>query len=132
MQFKSFFLSLFTFAILFNGALAEGVSQAVKFKKGESSTTIEGAVVRGDRDTYTLGAKAGQTMEVSITSAEDNAVFQIYGEVEGDWVALHGADEGDDATEWKGELPAGGSGQYKIVVGPARGNATYSLDISIK
>jgi len=132
MQLKSLFLTLFIVTVLLNVAVAKGVYQAVKFKKGESSATIEGAVVRGDSDTYTLGARAGQMMEVSITSTEDNAVFQLYGEVEGDWVALHGADEGDDATEWEGKLPGGGSGQYKIVVGPTRGNATYSLDIAIE
>jgi hypothetical protein len=132
MQLKSFFLSVFVFAVLFNSALADGVFREVKFKKGESSATIEGAVIRGERDTYTLGAKAGQTMSVSITSVEDNAVFEIYGEVEGDWVALHGADEGDDATEWEDTLPGGGSGRYKIVVGATRGNASYDLEIAIE
>lgn len=132
MQLKSFFLTLFACTLFLNVAVAKGIYQEVKFKKGESSTTIEGSVIRGDRDVYTLGAKAGQTMEVSLISEEDNVVFQLYGMVHGDWTPLIGADEGDDATHWEDTLPGGGSGRYKIVVGTTRGNAEYSLYIAIE
>lgn len=48
--------------------VAQSVKQKVRFARGSSSTTINGAVVRGDRDRYYLGAKKGQTMSVKITS----------------------------------------------------------------
>lgn len=105
---------------------ADGIRKRLKFAKGKSSATVSGAVVRGDRDTYTLGAKSGQAMSVKITSVEKNAVFQIQ-DADGNFLA--GADEGDDAMNWSGELPS--TGNYKIIVGGTRGNATYKLTVTI-
>ena len=107
---------------------AQGVKKKVRFAKGTSSITIREAVVRGDRDRYYIGAKAGQKMTVKITSLEKNAVFQVY--LAGEQESLPGAGEEDDATKWSGELPA--NSEYVIVVGGTRGNATYALTISIK
>lgn len=119
---------LFIGAFALSSILAQGVKQKVRFARGSSSITISGAVVRGDRDRYYLGAKKGQTMSVRITSLEDNAVFQIF--LPGEQEALSGAGEGDDATKWSGELPD--DAEYVIVVGGTRGNATYKLTVSIK
>lgn len=117
-------ICLFSFALI----LAQGVKQKVRFAKGESSATVKGAVVRGDRDRYYVGAKKGQTMSLKITSVENNAVFQVY--LPGEEQALSGAGDGDDATDWSGELPA--DGEYVIVVGGTRGNASYTLKVSIE
>lgn len=119
-----FFISIFALSSIF----AQGVKQKVRFPKGSSSTTISGAVIRGDRDRYYLGAKKGQTMSVRISSLEKNAVFQIY--LPGEQEPLSGAGEEDDAMKWSGELPA--DAEYVIVVGGTRGNASYKLTISIK
>lgn len=119
-----FFISIFALSSIF----AQGVKQKVRFAKGSSSTTISGAVIRGDRDRYYVGAQKGQTMSVRITSLEDNAVFQIF--LPGEQEALSGAGEEDDAMKWSGELPE--DAEYVIVVGGTRGNATYKLTISIK
>jgi hypothetical protein len=116
------------FAFAAGTVFADGVRKKIRFAKGKSSATVSGAVVRGDRDRYFLGARQGQTMTVSITSLEDNAVFQIY--LDGEQETLDGAGEGDDATSWTGELPA--DSNYVIVVGGTRGNASYSLKVSIK
>lgn len=107
--------------------IAKGVKRRVKFPRGASGVTLKGSVVRGDRDEYLLGAGKGQTMTVKITSVEDNAVFQIYAP---NGRALEGADEGEDAMEWNGTLPR--AGDYRIVVGGTRGNASYSLSIEIE
>ncbi len=117
------FICVFTVSSVF----AQGVKQKVRFARGTSSATIHGTVVRGQRDRYYLAAKKGQTMMVKITSTESNAVFQIY--FAGEQEALEGAGEDDDATQWSGELPA--DNDYVIVVGGTRGNATYTLKISI-
>jgi hypothetical protein len=87
----------------------------------------DGGVIRGDVDEYLFYAQPGRELWVGISAEEDNAVFQLYGEVEGTWTALIGADEGDDTTEWQDILPDGGTGQFKIVVGSVRGNASYLL-----
>jgi hypothetical protein len=109
-------------------SLAEGVKRKIQFERGSSSATVRGSVVRGDQDRYYLKAAKGQTMSVKITSAEDNAVFQIY--LPGEEKTLRGAGEGDDATDWSGELPA--DAEYVIVVGGTRGNASYTMKVSIE
>lgn len=65
-------------------------------------------------------------MKVAITSIENNAVFQI-NNPHGD--GLPGATEADDAMKWTGTLPD--SGDYTIIVGGTRGNAAYTLTITI-
>ncbi len=104
-----------------------GKTQRVRFARGRTTAILKGAVVRGTRDRYILGARAGQTMIVHITSREKNAVFTILGP---DATALEGTEEGADATDWTGELPM--NGDYSIWVGPTRGNATYTLEVTIR
>lgn len=94
----------------------------------KSKTTVSGSVIRGERARHLAKAKAGQTLDVSITSDENNAVFQIYSP--GEKETLPGAGEMDDATKWSGKVPA--DGEYVISVGPTRGNATYKLTYSVK
>lgn len=96
-------------------------------------------MIRGEQDFYSLGAKGGQKMTVTISALERNAAFQIYapgaavtrdaeGYLEVAGKALPGAD--GDTTRWTGRLPA--SGTYLIQVGGTRGNATYALTVSIE
>lgn len=106
----------------------EGIRKRVKFARGRNSAVMSGAVLRGERDRYILGARAGQKMTVSIKSVEDNAVFQIY--FAGEQESLEGAGDGDDARKWSGVLSD--SVDYVIVVGSTRGNATYKLEVKIE
>ncbi len=133
-------------AVLLVGALLTGVVQAavvqeVQFAKGKSSTLIKQSVIRGESDQYFLTAQAGQKLAVGISALEKNAAFTIYqpgyeagkdadGILKIKGTTLKGAGEGDDATAWKGALPA--SGKYLILVGGTRGNATYQLKITIR
>lgn len=87
-----------------------------------------GSVLRGEQKRHKVAARAGQTLEVDITSDEDNAVFQIY--LPDEKGTLPGAGETDDAKKFSGKVPT--DGEYVIVVGPTRGNATYKLSYSIK
>jgi predicted RNA-binding protein with TRAM domain len=114
--------------VLASAASAEGLKKRVRFPRGSTSTVLKGGVIRGERDAYIVGARAGQTMTVRITSVEDNAVFQIY--KPGGKVTLEGAGESQDATRWSGKLPA--SGDYTIFVGGTRGNASYKIEIKIE
>jgi hypothetical protein len=97
-------------------------SVRVKFSPGANSTTIKNSVVRGDRNTYLLGAKLGQQMNLKITSLENNAVFDV--------IAPDGKTIKQEATTWSGKLPA--NGDYQIIVGGTRGNASYELTVEIK
>lgn len=119
---------LISFILPINDSNADGIYKRVRFKKGESSANYENSVVRGDRDIYVLTAKRYQIMTVTISSVEDNAVFQIVDKRTGRM--LYGASDGDDAMNWNGELPS--TGDYEIIVGGTRGNTSYNLSISIQ
>ena len=116
-----------------------GVVQRISFKRGSTSATVKGAVVRGTRDHYTIGARRGQRMTLRLTSLEQTAEFQLYpsqvniaestnGEPP-DQTLVQMNSRGEE-THWSGNLPA--TGDYRIVVGPTRGNATYNLEVAIR
>jgi hypothetical protein len=111
------------------------------FATGSSSGTVGGRVVRGAPALYSVKATAGQTLTVTLTTPDDNAVFQLYepgttvgrdsdGLLEFHGNSLHGAADGEDTTRWSGRLPK--SGTYLIVVGGTRGNARYSMDVKVE
>jgi hypothetical protein len=111
------------------------------FAMGSTRGTVGGHVLRGARDLYSLTAGRGQTMTITVTAPDDNAVFQIYepgttvsrdadGALEFKGKALPAAEDGDDATRWSGRLPRAGT--YLIVIGSTRGNARYSMDVKIE
>jgi hypothetical protein len=140
--------ALLCFALALASFLLPGLAQAegsaaqikeVRFARGTSGAQYDGAVVRGDRDVYSIKARKGQRMTLRIVAAEKNAAVQVYApgakteirdstlNVSG--VTLRGAGEGDDAAKWTGTLPK--SGTYVLVVGSTRGNATYRLNIMV-
>ncbi len=97
-------------------------TQAVFFEAGKSSTTVSHTVVRGDRDRYLITAQGGQQMDLSITSRENNAVFDV--------IAPSGIILGTEQSKQRLFLPD--TGEYEIIVGGTRGNATYDLAIAIQ
>ncbi len=97
-------------------------SGPITFAPGRSSATVKSGVVRGDRNTYQLNARAGQTMTISITSLENNAVFDL--------IAPDGTVLKQETMDWSGGLPA--NGDYTVIVGGTRGNATFEMRVSIK
>lgn len=96
-------------------------TQRVQFDSGTSGTVISDSVVRAERAVYVLRAGAGQVMDLTLTSLEDNAVMDVYGPA-GDALA----------TEIFAEvIPLFSDGDYQLVVGGTRGNATYDLSVFI-
>lgn len=106
--------------------LTEGANSVrvrrLSFAPGASSAFVEDAVVRGDRDEYLLGAAAGQTMTLSISALEENAVFGV--------ATPDGSVLVTEKTFAELELPQ--DGDYSIVVGGTRGNASYGLEVEIR
>lgn len=94
----------------------------VEFAPGTTGTLVEGGVIRGERDRYLLNAQANQLMTLSLISAEDNAVLEVK--------APDGLVIESETTETSTVLPQ--TGEYQILVGGTRGNATYSLEIGIE
>ena len=102
-------------------------TQRIRFQPGADSATVTTAVIRGTRDIYLLGAGQGQMMTIRIESLENNAVFDVEAppSQKGSRRVLTEA-----ASTWSGKLPA--SGDYQIVVGSTRGNASYKLFVKIR
>jgi len=100
----------------------ESRTRRIRFARGASSAVVEDAVVRGTRDIYLLRAREGQTMIINITSLEKNAVFDIQ--------APNGELLKEESTSWRGVLPS--SGDYSVIVGGTRGNASYKLEVTIR
>lgn len=94
----------------------------VFFDAGKSSTTVSDAVVRGDRDVYLVNAQGGQMMTLSISALEDNAVFDV--------ISPSNMILGTELKQSEIFLPH--TGNYKIVVGGTRGNATYELKVDVE
>jgi hypothetical protein len=101
----------------------ENSKQIVKFGKGKTSATYENGLVRGERRTYIVEAKKGQTMAVRIQAEENNAVFNITknGKI---------IDTAEETDKWIGTLPS--DGKYEIEVGGTRGNVTYVIEIAVE
>ena len=104
-----------------------GRTQQIQFAPGQDSATVKSSVVRGTRQTYLLGAKKGQRMMLKISSAEKNAVFDLMTPIGGlgERKTLK-----SEAVTWSNVLPE--SGEYAVVVGAIRGNATYQLEVTIR
>jgi hypothetical protein len=105
---------------------ASPAPERISFAPGSSAAAVEGAIVRGTQNTYLLRASAGQQMDLAISSLENNAVFSLAGP---DGQALEGARPGQDARAWSGALPL--DGDYTLTVGSTRGNASFTLSVSI-
>ena len=97
-------------------------TQRIQFAPNAVSAVVEGGVVRGTRNIYLLRARRGQTMKLNITSLEQNAVFDIQ--------SPNGRFLKQEGTSWRGVLPV--TGDYSVIVGGTRGNATYKLDVTIE
>jgi hypothetical protein len=100
--------------------------EPIRFAVGPLDVELNGTVINGERNRYSLSMLAGEILDVQITSLEGNAVFSILGP---DQVALPGTEEGKDTIQWAVPIPADGS--YSILVGPTRGNATYTLKVRV-
>jgi hypothetical protein len=129
-------LTLVTFLlILFSGkvAIAQGGGKAepnrIEFRRGTTSTTING-VVRGDEQAeYVLSAKKGQRLIIKLASVPaKSSVFQLLGE-DNDTLGL----EYDANFDYSGVLPK--TGDYFITVKrptEAKGTSRYRLSITIR
>ncbi|MBD0370747.1 MAG: hypothetical protein ICV60_07940 [Pyrinomonadaceae bacterium] len=117
------FITVTLLTIVPAGVAQIGKTRRVRFPKGRTSVTLKGAAVRGTQDRYMLRAGSGQTMTLHITSTEDNAVFDVIPPTSDRPLAT-------EVTDWTGKLPA--TGDYTIVVGPTRGNATYTLEVTVR
>src|SRR5436190_22626997 len=101
----------------------------IEFKRGTTSTIING-IVRGDEEAeYVLAAKKGQRLIIKLTSAPlKSSVFQLLGE-NNDTLGL----EYDANFDYSGVLPK--TGDYFISVRrptEAKGTSRFRLTVTVK
>lgn len=104
--------------------LLEGATlhtQQVQFASGESSAVLADAVVLGDHNVYLINAKGGQSLLLNLAAQEDNAVLDV--------ISPSGYVLVRESTQESLLLPQ--TGDYKVIVGGTRGNASYTLKIKI-
>ena len=116
---------MLTMIFVGESAAQTGKTKIVRFERGKYSAVLKNAVVRGTKDRYIFRARKGQTMSVRITSVEDNAKFTIY--FAGEQESL---EDSEDSSRWTGKLSD--DNDYVIVITPTRGNATYTLTVSVR
>src|SRR4030095_10516597 len=110
-----------------NGGKAEPLR--IEFKRGTTSTTING-VVRGDEEAeYPLAARQGHRLTIKLTSTPmKSSVFQLLGP-DNDTLGL----EFDANFDYSGILPK--TGDYFISVKrptSAKGTSRYKLTVSVR
>ena len=116
-------------------------TETVRFDAGTSGTTITDSITGYESVLYTLGAEAGQRMQVSLEPTNLATYFNVYapGKGPGDEAIANAGTMGEmvpDLNRFDGVLPA--SGTYTISVYMMRSAARreevsdYSLSISIE
>ena len=106
---------------------ADGIYKRIKFEKGKSWFIFSGAVIVGDTDTYIFRANKNQDLKVSITSVQDNAVITVVHDKTGK--SLENTADSNKTVEFYGAIPV--NGEYKILVKPSNGNASYKLNVEL-
>ncbi|MEM7340615.1 MAG: hypothetical protein AAF467_18305 [Actinomycetota bacterium] len=97
------------------------VNEEIRFATGAVSGSVDGAVIRGERDRYFFEAGDGQTATITMLSLENNGVFDLYGPT-GELLV-------SEATSATLVLPQ--FGDYELIIGGTRGNASYTVDLRI-
>jgi len=118
-------------AVPFAASATSIEAKRIAFAKGASSATVKGSI-RGDRIVdYKLGARAGQTMSVTLETSNPSNYFNVL--PPGSETAIFvGSTSGND---WSGVLPADGAYTVRVYLmrSAARRNesASYTLTTAI-
>jgi hypothetical protein len=102
-------------ALMLSGVGTQALAQAkttVKFARGNDNTAVEGKVTGDGYHDYLLGAKAGQSMAVSLIADSSSVYFNILPPGGGGEAIYNSSTSGNDATGVR--LPK--SGNYTIRV----------------
>jgi hypothetical protein len=135
--------ALLTLAALAAGpVLAQQLPNIQTITVPTGGTTVTGKLADTKaRNLFYIQGAAGQSMNVGATSPDNAVVFQVWEPgttartgLDGNLVltgkAMRGAGPNDDPVAWIGALPTGG--MYLVVVASRRGEASYSLNISLQ
>lgn len=97
------------------------IRQTIRFARGATSTVLRKQIKLGTSHVYTLRAREGQVLTVSLKTGNKTSM-SIYAPTSGI------IEEADGIKRWTGTLSE--SGEYTIVVG-TDATANYTLNVSI-
>ena len=100
--------------------------KTLQFTSACPALTIDGSVIRGDRDVYHINAQEGHFLYIELSSLEHNGCLQVTSMADNAPVPCTVEEKADGFT-WAGELTV--SGAYNITVSPCRGNCQYHMVI---
>jgi len=112
---------------------ADGIeSRPIRFAKGASSATVKGSIKGRQTIDYTLGARAGQSMTVTLRTSSTANYFNVLPPGSNDVAVFVGSTSGN---EWTGTLEADGTYKIRVYLMPsaARRNeaAKFTLTVGI-
>lgn len=114
------------------GGAAGVATQSIQFAKGASSASVKGAIKGRQTIDYTVRAKAGQTMAVTLKTSNGSNYFNVLPPGSNDVAIFIGSSDGN---EFSGVLPS--DGEYKVRVYLMRNaarrdeSANYTLTVGI-
>ena len=110
---------------------ADGIeSRPVKFAKGASSATVKSSIKGRQTIDYTLGARAGQSMSVTLKTGSTATYFNVLPPGSNDVAVFVGSTSGN---EWTGTLDADGTYKVRVYLMPsaARRNEAASFTLTV-
>lgn len=114
-----------------SAAAADGIeTRPLHFAKGASSATVKGTLKGAQTIDYRVGAKAGQTMTVGLTSSNGANYFNVLPPGSNDVAVFVGATGGND---WTGTLEADGTYTIRLYLmrSAARRNETANYKLAV-
>ena len=99
----------------------EGLVEAIRFESGTSGATVSGTVQDAKVKLYSIDVSAGQTMNLSLSSIQNNGQLAV--------VAPSGELIMSDVT--LEEFVLGEDGEYTIIVSAIEGQAVYELTVTV-
>jgi hypothetical protein len=107
-------------------ALQITIPRDIVFRPGTYGTTITGRVAADSFTRHLLRARGGQTMDITITSPNDDVFLTISGADDGQVLAR--AEAG--ATRWRGKLPL--TQAYVIDAVATDGASTFTISVTVR
>ena len=100
------------------------VRARIQFEPGATSATVAGSIEQDDVEHYVLRASAGQTMEVVITSLNNDVLLDVLG-ADGTVLKRHAVGQ----PYWRGELPS--TQDYFINAVSVGGTTNYTMEVIV-
>ena len=114
--------------IILSAVILTFLFSSVSFGHSAPGILFEGSVSQGTTHRHSIHADAGQKLDISIKSPENNAVFVIYKPKSNR--TIKGAGAIDETRKWTGTVSE--SGEYTMVVGSTKGKAVYKIAVDVK